>query len=175
MRKHACMHARVLTHAPLLCIYSHIHSHMTGTQAGNETAAPAEEEAPAEGSIGFGTGLVPPHASFTEPCCMCPLYDEETGEISGWVSDVPRDPRGAASTYIVVAQAIAEREEKVCSSIFPACLLLEYARFRHALSQEHCSGARFGRGSLGHELTCYAVIICCRTRTHVHAHAFPLL
>ena len=44
---------------------------------------------------------------------MCPLYDEETGEIEGWISDAPMDPRGAASNYIAVAEAVAMREERL--------------------------------------------------------------
>ena len=172
--KHACtctctyVHARVLIYAPFSCTHSHVHAHVTRTQAGNGTAAPAEEEAPAEGSIGFGPGLIPPHASFTEPCCMCPLYDEETGEISGWVADVPKDPRGAASTYIVVAQAIAEREDKVCCRIFPSCLMLACARSRDAVSQEHSWVGIWTRMS-AHKLTCNAIVICCPTRTNTHS------
>lgn len=165
--KHACtctctyVHARVLIYAAFLCTHSHVHAHVTRTQAGNGTAAPAEEEAPAEGSIGFGPGLIPPHASFTEPCCMCPLYDEETGEISGWVADVPKDPRGAASTYIVVAQAIAEREDKVCCRIFPSCLLLACARSRDAVSQEHSWVGIWDANE------------CAQTNVQCHRHLLP--
>merc|ERR1719352_294480 len=69
-------------------------------------------EAPVEDSIyGFGPGKIPPEANAMEPCCMCPLYDEDTGEIEGWIANVPADVNGAGKKYIEVAEAVAAREE----------------------------------------------------------------
>jgi len=83
-----------------------------GTTVEEGEVEPEEEEA-ASGGVGFGPGMIPPHASSSQPCCMCPLYDEETGEIEGWIADAPKDPRSAAVSYIVVAQAVADREDKL--------------------------------------------------------------
>lgn len=69
-------------------------------------------EAPVEDSIyGFGPGKIPLEADAMEPCCMCPLYDEDTGEIEGWIANVPADVNGAGKKYIEVAEAVAAREE----------------------------------------------------------------
>mmetsp|Transcript_33753 Transcript_33753/g.54452 ORF Transcript_33753/g.54452 Transcript_33753/m.54452 type:complete len:630 (-) Transcript_33753:347-2236(-) len=83
------------------------------TEVQGQVEEEEEEEPVAAGGVGFGPGLIPPHATWSQPCCMCPLYDEETGEIEGWIGDAPQNPRSAAVTYIVVAQAVAEREEKL--------------------------------------------------------------
>jgi len=105
-------------------------------QGGNDTEVQGqvveeeEEEPVAAGGVGFGPGLIPPHATWSQPCCMCPLYDEETGEIEGWIGDAPQNPRSAAVTYIVVAQAVAERQEKVS---FNAPSLLSRACFARCL------------------------------------------
>jgi hypothetical protein len=77
-----------------------------------QTQEPADVPANPSG-IGFGPGLIPPHAGFSEACCMCPLYNQETGEIEGWIADAPADPVAASANYVVVAQAIAARNVMV--------------------------------------------------------------
>ena len=83
------------------------------TEDGNATdGINATGEAPVEDSIyGFGPGKIPLAANAMEPCCMCPLYDEDTGEIEGWIANVPADVNGAGKKYIEVAEAVAAREE----------------------------------------------------------------
>eukprot|EP00802_Teleaulax_amphioxeia_P003389 Tamp_03392.p3 GENE.Tamp_03392~~Tamp_03392.p3 ORF type:complete len:321 (+),score=94.39 Tamp_03392:2686-3648(+) len=48
-----------------------------------------------------------------DACCMCPLYDTETGEITGWTNDVPNDPAAAAAMYRDAAEYITQREQKL--------------------------------------------------------------
>lgn len=100
--------------------------------ASEEGEVEPEEEEAASGGVGFGPGMIPPHASWSQPCCMCPLYDEETGEIEGWIADAPKDPRSAAVSYIVVAQAVADREDKLDDEVGSKALDPSWmnARFR---------------------------------------------
>ena len=56
---------------------------------------------------------------------MCPLYNQETGEIEGWIADAPADPVAASANYVVVAQAIAARNVMV--SLHHSRLVLELA------------------------------------------------
>ncbi|EKX42737.1 60S ribosomal protein L22, PPC-targeted [Guillardia theta CCMP2712] len=87
---------------------------------GNETAeSPAPEQGAEPGAAEEDRPMEPSFpppsmkAKSNEPCCMCPLYDEKTGEIEGWLSDAPRDELKAARKYLYVARAIAVRDEEV--------------------------------------------------------------
>ena len=57
--------------------------------------------------------VFPGRAGYMDACCMCPLYDTETGEITGWTNDVPNDPAAAAAMYRDAAEYITQREQKV--------------------------------------------------------------
>ena len=58
---------------------------------------------------------------------MCPLYNQETGEIEGWIADAPADPVAASANYVVVAQAIAARNVMVSLRHSREAFVLELA------------------------------------------------
>jgi hypothetical protein len=74
--------------------------------------------------IGYGPGKSPPRAAEDEPCCMCPLFDPETGNILTWTHDPAAHPTRDAESYKTFMKMVDERhhqlEEELGVRIFPA-------------------------------------------------------
>uniref|UniRef100_A0A7S0HJA3 Uncharacterized protein n=1 Tax=Hanusia phi TaxID=3032 RepID=A0A7S0HJA3_9CRYP len=143
-------------------------SDVNASQLGNETSeSPVQEEEHAEAaggeaessqSVPFHPATMGLKAKPDEPCCMCPLFDESTGQIEGWVSDSPQDEIKAARRYLYVAKGIAIRDEEVNKALNGSAIHWEglfpsrkYACCRLELpccytEMEEVSGLRKGEG-----------------------------